>query len=79
MERWVFHKSEMSGKFTKLPGIMIWHISRKTKNMAHAQGLGRHSQSEVETLLEKDLQDLSDFLGKHISYCFLRKKFFVSK
>ena len=32
--------------------------------MAHAQGVGRHSQSEVEQLLEEDLSALSDFLGK---------------
>ncbi|XP_052764370.1 failed axon connections homolog isoform X2 [Mya arenaria] len=71
LERWVFHKSEMSGTLTKLPAILIWHISRKTKNMAYAQGLGRHTQSEIETLLEKDLKALSDYLGD--------KKYFVGE
>ena len=32
--------------------------------MTYAQGIGRHSQSEVEQLLEDDLSALSDFLGK---------------
>ena len=43
---------------------MVWEIGRRTRKMAYAQGVGRHTQGEVEQLLEDDLTALSDFLGK---------------
>ena len=62
--RWEFYRSETAKTLTQLPGIMVWEIARRTRNMTYAQGIGRHSQSEVEQLLEDDLSALSDFLGK---------------
>lgn len=62
--RWEFYRSETKRTLTQLPGIMVWEIARRTRKMAHAQGIGRHSQSEVEQLLEDDLSALSDFLGE---------------
>ncbi|KAH3812955.1 hypothetical protein DPMN_141398 [Dreissena polymorpha] len=50
-------------KLTKLPSLFVWEIGRRTNNQAHAQGLGRHNQLEVERLLREYLNAISDFLG----------------
>lgn len=61
--RWEFYRTETARTLTQLPGLMVWEIGRRTRNMTYAQGIGRHSQSEVELLLEEDLTAISDFLG----------------
>ncbi|KAL4218351.1 hypothetical protein ACF0H5_023088 [Mactra antiquata] len=64
MERWVFRRSDtIKAKLSKLPSIVLWEIGRRTKNMAHAHGIGRHSQPEMEKILLEDLTAISDFLG----------------
>ncbi|XP_052252395.1 failed axon connections homolog isoform X1 [Dreissena polymorpha] len=64
LERWVYHRAETKAeKLTKLPSLFVWEIGRRTNNQAHAQGLGRHTQPEVERLLREDLKAISDFLG----------------
>lgn len=62
--RWEFYRAETSRTLTQLPSPVVWVIARRTRKMAHAQGVGRHSQSEVEQLLEEDLSALSDVLGE---------------
>lgn len=62
--RWEFYRAETARSLTQLPGIMVWEIGRRTRKMAYAQGVGRHTQGEVEQLLEDDLTALSDFLGE---------------
>ncbi len=34
--------------------------------MTWAQGIGRHTEREVTQMLEKDLQSMSDFLGRYM-------------
>ncbi|XP_062596264.1 failed axon connections homolog [Saccostrea cucullata] len=48
---------------------IMW--KRAATKQAHAQGMGRHSQEEVETLITECLQHFSSFLGK--------KKFFLGE
>ncbi|XP_053400984.1 failed axon connections homolog isoform X2 [Mercenaria mercenaria] len=64
LERWVYHRGETSKTLTKLPSLFVWEIGRRTKNMTHAQGIGRHSPEEVDRILEDDLTALADFLGE---------------
>lgn len=64
LERWVFHRGESSKTLTKLPSILVWEIGRRTRNMAHAHGVGRHAPEDVDLLLEEDLTALSEFLGE---------------
>ncbi|XP_060608557.1 failed axon connections homolog isoform X1 [Ruditapes philippinarum] len=63
LERWVYHRGESCKTITKLPSLVVWEIGRRTKNMAYAHGIGRHTQQEVDLNLEADLTALSDFLG----------------
>ena len=59
----MYHRSETSKTLSKLPSLVLWEIGRRTKNMAYAHGVGRHTQQEVDLNLEADLTALSDFLG----------------
>ncbi|TRY76963.1 hypothetical protein TCAL_07306 [Tigriopus californicus] len=70
MERWVFHK----GKFAReimaplpapkfLQGLIISSVCRNLKKQCVAQGLGRHTQAELEKMTLEDVKCLSDYLG----------------
>ena len=72
--RWEFYKAETSRSLTQLPRVMVWEISRRTRNMTYAQGVGRHTQAEVEQLLEEDLTAVSNFLGD-VLLCMVLRRF----
>lgn len=61
----MYHRGESCKTLTKLPSLVVWEIGRRVKNMTYAHGVGRHSEPEVEKLLEEDLVALSDFLGEY--------------
>lgn len=53
--------------FGSLPPLLRDLVAAKVRkgvlNTLHGQGLGRHSAAEIKTIMMKDLQALSDFLG----------------
>ena len=46
-----------------MQGFALNMMTKKLSSAAHAQGIGRHSQEEVERLGVDDLKAVSDFLG----------------
>jgi len=72
-DRWVLTKGKhvthfFAPMFPKLPkSLEAWLISklvpRNVEKQAYAQGMGRHSVEEIESMGMKDLENLSDFLG----------------
>ena len=43
--------------------VWVWLIGRYIRKASWAQGSGRHSQREVDRMLEGDLKAVSDLLG----------------
>ena len=71
MNRWVYTPLEYTRTkvITSLPfpkfiqPLAFKHVSKTVRKQAEAQGIGRHSQEEVEAMAIKDLKALSVFLG----------------
>ncbi|KAL5014507.1 hypothetical protein ScPMuIL_008777 [Solemya velum] len=61
--RWVFDKEQKTLLRNKVPKMVIWMFRRKIESASNGQGIGRHSQEEIEHIARTDLQALSDFLG----------------
>ena len=65
LDRWVDGPSDRIKKAFKIPGLLLWIISRRVKKMAWGHGMGRHSVEEVIKIGENDCKALSVYLGKH--------------
>ncbi|XP_064597671.1 failed axon connections homolog [Liolophura sinensis] len=61
--RWVFRVNEAWLEEARIPVLFRWYVSRFTRRQTWSQGHGRHSQAEVDRILQSDLQALSEFLG----------------
>jgi len=62
---WAVVKKEFTPLFPPLIGPpLLALIRRQLVKQAYAQGLGRHSQSEVYQIARKDLKAISDFLAE---------------
>ncbi len=48
--------------------LFLWKFKRGMVYSAWAQGLGRHTADEMTQFMTKDLQAVSDFLGRPISH-----------
>ncbi|XP_061190153.1 failed axon connections homolog [Saccostrea echinata] len=64
LQRYVHDEGEEFFKYVKVPWIIRIIGKRRAKEQTHAQGIGRHSQEEVQTLIIECLQHFSSFLGK---------------
>lgn len=42
---------------------MFYMVGNLVKKQSYAQGVGRHSEEEVQQVMDEDLQALSNFLG----------------
>ncbi|GAB1608545.1 failed axon connections homolog [Argonauta hians] len=63
--RFVYCYSDPSlQKLIPVPKIVIWNVKRIILKQSYCQGLGRHSQSEVEKIAMEDLKALSHFIGE---------------
>ncbi|XP_062569153.1 failed axon connections homolog isoform X2 [Saccostrea cucullata] len=71
LSRWVYDEGNRLTKYIKIPWILRKLMKRASAKQANAQGLGRHSQEEVETIIVECLTNFSNFLGK--------KKFFLGE
>lgn len=63
MDRWVFDEDLNILKGAPISFVTAYFLVRRLKNMAYAQGMGRHSRDEVHHIFEKDVKAFSDFLG----------------
>ncbi|KAK3609001.1 hypothetical protein CHS0354_003900 [Potamilus streckersoni] len=65
LTRWLYFREESRRTlFPKnVPKLFMWWKGRNLRQMAHGQGMGRHSQAEVTQIMKNDLQALSNFLG----------------
>lgn len=67
LHRWV-HEKEVPFlrviKVSLLTRLLMPIIRKRMRIQAWHQGMGRHSREEVALICEKDLQALSDILGK---------------
>ncbi|XP_048247977.1 failed axon connections homolog isoform X2 [Haliotis rufescens] len=63
--RWIYDndKSLLLNTF-KIGKFVFWMIRRQVKKQTWSQGLGRHTEGEITEMFKKDLQCLSDFIGK---------------
>ncbi|XP_062589567.1 failed axon connections homolog [Saccostrea cucullata] len=71
VQRYVHEKEAEILKYIGVPWIFRIMWKRTAIKQAHAQGMGRHSKEEVESLITECLQHFSSFLGK--------KKFFLGE
>ncbi|XP_062605800.1 failed axon connections homolog [Saccostrea cucullata] len=71
LHRWVYDEANELSKYVKIPWIFKKLMKRVLGKQAHAQGMGRHSQKEVETIIVECFTNFSNFLGK--------KKFFLGE
>ncbi|XP_064596807.1 failed axon connections homolog [Liolophura sinensis] len=61
--RWVFRVNEAWLEEARIPVLFRWYVSRFARRQTWSQGHGRHSQAEVDRILQSDLQAISEFLG----------------
>ncbi|XP_071098066.1 failed axon connections homolog [Haliotis cracherodii] len=63
--RWIYSRDASfileTFKFTK---FFLWTIRRHIKKQTWDQGLGRHTEEEIVEMMNKDIQSLSDFIGR---------------
>ncbi|XP_062607824.1 failed axon connections homolog, partial [Saccostrea cucullata] len=71
LHRWVYDEANEISKYVKIPWILKKLPKHFARKQAHAQGMGRHSQKEVEIITVECLKNFSVFLGK--------KKFFLGE
>ncbi|XP_061190122.1 failed axon connections homolog [Saccostrea echinata] len=64
LQRFVHDEGGEFFKYVKIPWIFRIIGKRRAIKQTHAQGIGRHSQEEVRTLIIECLQNFSSFLGK---------------
>eukprot|EP00095_Tigriopus_kingsejongensis_P003082 maker-scaffold664_size116482-snap-gene-0.19 protein:Tk03082 transcript:maker-scaffold664_size116482-snap-gene-0.19-mRNA-1 annotation:"hypothetical protein CGI_10007879" len=70
LDQWVYSDAKhVLDYFAPLPvpkflqGFLIKRFKAGIKKQCHGQGLGRHTQKEVETMGVEDLKHISEFLG----------------
>ncbi|XP_071112144.1 failed axon connections homolog [Haliotis cracherodii] len=63
--RWVYSRNaEFILEKFKLRKFIVWMVRRNVKKQAWNQGLGRHTEEEIVEMMNKDIQSLSDFIGR---------------
>ncbi|XP_056018612.1 failed axon connections homolog isoform X2 [Ostrea edulis] len=63
LNRWVYERGLRIHSITPLPFYMRFLICRHISKQAQAQGVGRHSEEEVQNFMIHDLENLSVYMG----------------
>ncbi|XP_021340729.1 failed axon connections homolog [Mizuhopecten yessoensis] len=63
LDRWVYDKTNGAPTALGVPKILRWLFRSRIKTAAKKQGMGRHTQDEVEQILRSDINAVSDYIG----------------
>lgn len=64
LSRWTYEKKQPVFNCLSLSGIILWLVQRHQFKQAYQHGLGRHDWDTIKIITKRDLNALSEFLGK---------------
>jgi len=69
LEKFVFNHLALIDTSMHMPFLVRLYMQHSIKNKAEAQGMGQHSQEEIEKLVKADLRSVSLILGENHFIC----------